>query len=121
MPGTAAIKEKQKKCSLTQPLNAREKVTADQLVGTIQRELFSALSGLLSGLLISRKDLTGGDLIMLGTRKRKKQQLPGARSKRALITRRGKIIVSIFKHTNFIFWEWPYIYRCTAPAEQNLQ
>ena len=33
---------------------------------------------------------------MLGTRKRKKQQLAEARSKRALITRRGKIIVAIF-------------------------
>ena len=33
---------------------------------------------------------------MLGSRKRKKQQLAETRSKRALITRRGKIIVAIF-------------------------
>ena len=32
---TAAIKEKPQKCSLMQPLNARGKVTADQLVGAI--------------------------------------------------------------------------------------
>ena len=53
---------------------------------------------------------------MLGSRKRKKQQLAEARSKRALITRRGKIIVAIFitilifgnGHICDRFWENPY-------------
>ena len=56
---------------------------------------------------------------MLGTKKRKKQQLAEARSKRALITRRGKIIVAIFIHNNFNFLGNGHIFSCTAPAEQQ--